>query len=246
MTIATGSPVISTCYQIICDAMYDAGLIGRGDEPTSEDLAENMRRLNKYVNYLQTKGLKLFVQEDFSITAPVLQAGVGLYTFGPAATNSFVMAKPRRVVEAYYADNNQNRRPLILMSRNEWDTLSTITTQGTVTGYFVDKQTTSLNVNLWLVPDTTAASGTVHLILDEQIANFASVTDQMAFPPEWELTLEWNLAFQICTGQPQSVIDRCKENAVFYQTELEEWDVEDASTSFQPDQRGNFVGRRFY
>jgi hypothetical protein len=238
--IASGYPIPSTCYQIICDAMYDAGLIGRGDEPTSEDLAENMRRLNKYVNYLQTRGLKLFVQEDFPLT---VTAGQGLYTFGPNGTT--VMPKPRRVVEAYYADNNQNRRPLLPMSRNEWDTLSTITTQGTITGYFVDKQTLTLNVNLWLVPDSTAASGTVHLILDEQIPNFASVTDQMAFPPEWELTLEWGLAHQICTGQPQSVIDRCTQNAAFYQTELEEWDVEDASTSFQPDQRGQFVGRRF-
>jgi hypothetical protein len=243
MPLASANPVPSTCYQIICDAMFDAGLIGRGDEPTSEDLAENMRRLNKYVNYLQTKGLKLFVQEDFSLAAPILQVGVGLYTFGP--TGMIVMAKPRRVVEAYYADNNQNRRPLIAMARNDWDTLSTITTQGTVTGYFIDKQTTTLNVNLWLVPDATAVTGTVHLILDEQIPNFASVTDTMAFPPEWELTLEWGLAHQLTTGQPESVINRCKENMMYYQEELENWDVEDASTVFQPDSRGNFVGNRF-
>jgi hypothetical protein len=243
MPIASAAPSAQTCDEIITDAMADAGLIGQGDSPNSEDFATNMRRLNKLVNYLQTKGLKLWVQQDYGLTAPLLQTGVGLYTFGPAG--SVVMTKPRRVIEAYYADSNQNRRPLIVLSRNEWDTLSTISTKGTVTGYFVDKQQLSLNINLWLVPDSTAATGTVHFIFDRQIGNFSQITDTMAFPPEWALTLEWGLAHQLSTGQPQSVIDRCKENAFFYQAELEDWDVEDPSTSFQPDQRTQFTGRRF-
>lgn len=243
MGIASAAPVAETCEQIITDAMFDAGLLGRGEEPDSEDFATHMRRLNKLVNYLQTKGLKLWMQEDYSLTAPILQAGVGQYQLGPAG--NVPMTKPRRVIEGYYSDSNQDRRPLILMSRNEWDTLSTITSQGTITAFYPDKQQLSVNVNLWLVPDITAASGTVHLILDTQVGNFAQITDTMAFPPEWALTLEWGLANQLSTGQPASVIERCAMNAAFYQSELEDWDVEDASTSFQPDTRGQFVGRRF-
>jgi hypothetical protein len=54
------------------------------------------------------------------------------------------------------------------------------------------------------------------------------------------------LAHQLSTGQPQAIIDRCKENWQYFETMLEDWDVEDASTRFEPDQRGNFVGRRFW
>jgi hypothetical protein len=248
MTTANAAPAPATCIEIMNDAYLDAGLIGQGDTLNSEQQAVGMRRLNKLVNYLQTKGQKLFVQFDYGLAAPILAVGVGgqgnPYTFGPGGLIS--MTKPRRVVEAYYTDNNQVRRPLIMMSRNEWDTLSTTTSQGTITSYYVDKQLSTLNVYLWEVPDAQGVTGIVHLILDLQIGNFAQVNDAMAFPPEWALTLEWGLAHQLSTGQPQAVIERCKENAAFYQYELENWDQEDASVFFQPDSLGLFTGRRFY
>ena len=241
MAVASAIPTASTCLEIIMDAMVDAGYLGEGDEPNSEELATHMRRLNKYVNYIQARyGLKLWVQEDYSLT---MTQGQSLYTFGANGTQ--VMAKPRRIIEAYYADSNQNRRPIIMMSRNEWDTLSTITTQGTTTAIFVDKQLLTVNVNVWLVPNATAVAGRLHLIIDQQVPNFAAVNDQMAFPPEWALVLEWGLADQISSGQPQSIIELCKANAEKYLSELEDWDVEDASTVMQPDQRGQYVGRRF-
>jgi hypothetical protein len=248
MTIATAppDPTAGTAQNIITDGMFDAGLIGEGEVPTSDQFTSGMRRLNKIVNYFQTKGIKLFMQNDYALTAPILQVGLGLYSFGPGGNVS--MNKPLKVLEgtAYYTDiTNQNRRPIITLSRNEWDSMSTITEQGTVTGYYVDKQLLTLNVNLWMVPDTLNATGAVHLILLQQVGNFAFITDTMAFPPEWALALEWGFAFQVCTGQPPEVIERCKENAVFFQSELEDWDVEDASVVFQPDQRGRFVGRRF-
>lgn len=247
MAVASGFAELSTCYQIIQDAMRDAGKLGLGQEPNSEELAEGKRRLNKYVNYLQTQGLKLFVQEDFSLQAPILQQGIGgqnnPYTFGP--NGMIVMSKPRRIIEAYYEDSSHVRRPLIQASRMEWDTLSTTTGQGTITQFFVDKQLLTLNLYLWLVPDALSSQGIVHCIIDQQIPNFSSVTDIMAFPPEWALTLEWGLAHQISTGQPQAVVDRCKENWMYYEQELLDWDVEDASTRFEPDQRGQYIGRRF-
>ena len=248
MTVASGIPVPQACLTVLQDGYYDAGLIQEGDDLNSEQLVSGMRRLNKLVNYLQTKGLKLWVQEDYSLQAPILQTGVSQYTFGP--TGTIVMTKPRRVVEGYFTEfvgNNLQgvRRPLIPMSRNEWDTLATVTTQGTVTGYFVDKQQANLIVNLWMVPNATEALGQCHLILDEQIGNFTLMTDTMNFPPEWSLALEWGFADQVSIGQPTAIIAQCKMNAAKYITELEDWDVEDPSTVFQPDTRNRFVGRRF-
>lgn len=245
MTTAAGAPVPDTAARIMHDAYIDAGIIGTGDELNSEQLSDGMRRLNKLVNYLQTKGLKLFVQEDVSLAAPILQAGKIQYTVGPVGADIVLLAKPRRVIEGYYTDDNDSRRPLILMARQEYNTLSTIASQGTITAFYPDKQLQNIIVNLWMTPDAQAATGTVHLIIDEQIANFSQLTDTMQFPAEWQLTLEWGLSHQVSTGQPQSIIDRCEKNAAFYQEELENWDVEDASTVFQPDPRSQYVGKRF-
>jgi hypothetical protein len=230
-----------TAYEIICDALLDVGLLGLGAEPNGEQVKTAMRRLNDLVNYWSARyGLKLFIQTDFPLE---LLPGVGVYKMGPNGT--VVMAKPRRVIEAYYSDFNQNRRPIIIMSRNEWNTLSTVSTPGTVTAIWPDKQLHTLDIHVWNVPDLSAAQGRLHLVVDQQIPNFNKVTDEMAFPVEWTQALRWGLADQLSIGQPMNIISMCKANAEKYLSDLEDWDVEDASTYFQPDQRGAWVGRRF-
>ena len=60
---------------------------------------------------------------------------------------------------------------------------------------------------------------------------------------EWFIALRWALSDDLSTGQPISVQQRCKEKAAYYLAELENWDVEDAPTSFQPDVRDDWVSR---
>ncbi|MGH7750896.1 MAG: hypothetical protein ACREQ5_39940 [Candidatus Dormibacteria bacterium] len=219
--------------------MRDSGYLGKFQNPSSEHLAEYMPRLNRLFNYLQTQGLKLWLNEDFSIT-PI--QGQNLYSLGSGG--ALLALKPLRVLEGYYLDNASNRRPIIPMSRNEWDSLSTVNTQGTLTSYFVDKQQLALNVYVWLTPDAQTALGTFHPILQYQVGNVVSLTDIMNFPIEWYLALEWGFANQICTGQPQAIMDRCERFSMKYLNDLENWDVEDASTFFSPDTRTmNNIGR---
>lgn len=219
---------INTPSRIIQLAMQDAGLLQQGDTPNSEDYAEHMGRLNDMVNLWQTQGLKLWLNQDFPVT---LIAGTPTYFFGPPSP------KPLRVIQAYYADQFLNRRPLIALSRDEYTRLSQVTQLGQINSYFVDKQQITLNVTFWLTPDVEAATGVAHLIRQEQVTNMVSLNDQMNFPQEWFIALRWGLADEICTGQPQAIMDRCASKAGAYRTALEDWDVEDASTSFQVDQR---------
>jgi hypothetical protein len=110
--------------------------------------------------------------------------------------------------------------------------------RGAINSYFVDKQAASLSVTFWLCPDTTeAANGQAHVLLQTQITNPASLTETMQFPDEWRMALRWGLADDICTGQPKEIMDRCAARAGAYRAVLEDWDVEDAPTSFTPDSR---------
>jgi hypothetical protein len=122
--------------------------------------------------------------------------------------------------------------------------LSNNTQQGAISQYFVDKLLAQLTVSFWLVPDTQAATGTAHLLLQQQVTNFTGLTDTIDFPVEWYMALRWGLADDICTGQPETVMTRCAVKAASYRAALEDWDVEDAATSFQPDSR-SFVGSKF-
>lgn len=230
------APAVNTAAWVIYSAMRDAGYLPKGQVPSTDDYTENMGRLNEIINLEQTQGVKLFLLEDLSVT---LTAGTGTYTFGPAGMT--VMDKPLQVVDAYYSDSNGIRRPLIPLAWLDYNRLSQVTQTGPINSYFVDKQATLLTVKFWLVPDTTAATGTVHLTIRRQIDNFAATSDLASmFPTEWALFLRWALADDISTGQPQVIMDRCERKANYYRGRLEDWDVEDAPTRFTPDRQGGY------
>lgn len=239
---------IGSAYGIICDGMRNAGKLRAGGVPDSQDLATNMRRLNRLINYYMTQGLKLWLIQDTAITLlPPISATVGvpLYTLGPSGTVQ--MPKPLRVISAYYLDIYGTQRPLVPMSYpDEYTRLSNLLQPGALNSYAVNKQQLTLNVYVYNAPDAwTAANGTLHLLLEVPVTNFQGVTDQMNFPIEWALLLEWGLSDQISTGQPASVIARCSAMAAKYQQALEDWDVEDASTMFAPDPRSSRTTGRF-
>lgn len=237
------APADNTPYAVINDAMHEAGLLQDLQYPTPEQYAKYMRRLRDLVNFMQTQGLKLWLNVDTPVT---LVAGQNRYTFAPAGYVD--MTKPLRVLQGYYYTTaNGNRRPITVLSWSEWLTLSQVNQQGQVSQYFVDKEQSQLVVYFWITPDATAASlGTAHVLLQTQVGNPVELDETMNFPVEWKLALTWSLADEIAGGQPQATMERCKAQALYYRNALEDWDVEDASTVFQVDPRaGNYGLSRF-
>ena len=228
----TAAALYNSADRIIRYAMEDAGLLADGDDPTPEQFAKNTNRLNDVISLWQTQGLKLWTQVDTAVT---LVSGQATYSFLPGGDVD--MTKPLRAIQGYNLDVNNIRRPLIVLSRDEYTRLSQVTQTGEINSYFVNKKVDSLEVSFWLVPDATAATGTAHVLLQVQIAHFVGLTDTMDFPPEWFMALRWGLADDICTGQPQAIMDRCAARAYSFRTMVEDWDVEDAETRFVPNQQ---------
>jgi hypothetical protein len=229
------SPIaFNTPARLIEYAMKDAGLLQQGDLPNSDQYAEYGNRLLDVINLWQTQGLKLWLQRDLSVP---LVANQGTYSFMPGGDIN--MTKPLRVIQAYYLDASGNQRPLTPMSRDDYSRVSNKFQTGAVNSFFADKQQLSLTISLWNVPDAVAATGTFHPVLQYQVTNFVNLYEGVEFPQEWFMGLRWGLADDICTGQPQAIMDRCMGRALTFRQMLEDWDVEDASTSFSPDVRGN-------
>jgi len=236
-----GPVTFNTPDRLILYALIDAGIIPEGQPPSSELYAEAANRLNDIVNHLQTQGLKLWTQEELTIA---LTQGVGAYSLGPGGV--FISTRPLRVLQGIYQDNNNIRRPLIPLSRDEYTRLSILTQQGPMNSYFVDKQQTNVIVNVWYPPDAfTAANGTMRLVIQQQITNFTGLEDTMNFPIEWFLALRWILADEMCSGQPVAVQARCAQRAAMFRMQIEDWDVEDPSTMFTTDQRSAYSGGNF-
>jgi hypothetical protein len=229
--------VSNTAYGIIGDAMHDAGLLGEGDDPNSEQLSVYLRRLCDIINLWQTQGLKLFLLEEITV---VLVAGQNTYTVNPSVGS--YPQKHLQVLQGRVETPQGLKRPLNSISWQEWNRLSS-TGPATVVGYFVDKQPTSLIVKFWNTPDSAEALNTVILLVRTQADNPMNLESDVSFPQEWRIALRWGLADDICTGQPQAIMDRCAARAKLYREMLEDWDVEDTETTFAPNTQGEV--RRF-
>lgn len=236
------APNSNTPNGIIYDAMKDSGLLQRGQEPSSEDYAEYSRKLLDIINVEQTAGLKLWLNVDTPLT---LVADQATYVLGPGGDVN--MVKPLRVIEAYYLlTEGLIRRPLNVLAWSDYIMLGSVGQSGQVNSYFVNKKQTELEVFFWLTPDATCASeGVAHLLLQVQVENFTNLTDTMNFPAEWRMFLHWALANEICTGQPEAIMNRCAQKYIQYKDMLEAWDVEDAPTQFTPDSRVQNYGGNF-
>lgn len=233
MTTQNGLYLVTKAYQ-------DAGIVSKLGVPSTTQIQDGLDRINDIINLWATQGLKLWLQEDINLP---LVAGQVQYALGPGGDVS--IAKPLSVFQAYYLTSTQSRQPLTILSRDEWTRLSQTNVLGSINSFFPDKQLNFLYVNLYNTPDTTAATGSVHLITRVAAANFALQTDSIGLPVEWYIALRWALADDLATSQPAEVQVRCSQRAGAYRTALEDWDVEDAPTYFQPDSRIQYAGGRF-
>lgn len=232
------TPNTNTWQGIVYDAMQDSGLLRGGAQPSSDDYVKHGRRLLDLVKLWQQKGIKLWLLLDQSIT---LVSGTASYTLGPGG--SIITAKPIRVEQGYFLDSSNNQRPLFPLSWDEYLRLSQVTQQGAINQYFVDKQQSNLVVKFWPVPDATAATGTAHLLIRRQATTFIELDETLNFPDEWRIALRWGLADEICTGQPAEIMNRCATKAAIYLAQLEDQDVEDAPTRFEPDTRSSSASK---
>ena len=221
----------NTADRIIRMAMQNAKLLQKGENPDPEDYADMMNRLNDIINLEQTQGLKLWLNS--AINLPLLN-GVGKYVLGLGST----LPRALRILEAYFVYPSGSSYPLNPVSWNEYGLLSGKGQPGSPNSFFVDKGQDNLSVILWPVPDLQAALGTLQLVQQAAVTNLIKINDTMNFPPEWFIFLHWALADDISSGQSEAIMARCTNKANAYRQALQDWDVEDASTSFSPSYQG--------
>lgn len=232
MTAMTATAIVTKAYQ-------DAQRLARFASLSADQEADGLDRLNDIINLWQTQGMKLFLDVEHTVT---LAASQQLYSFMTGGDVS--VSRPLEVKFASYWDSDSNSRPLQPISRQEWMALSNRTTEGSVNQYFVETLYDRLNLYLWNTPDTTAATGTLRVVVRSQATNPALISSAVVFPPEWAIALRWGLADELASGMPDATQTRCQLRAQAYREALEAWDVENGTeTYFQPDPRSAHYSR---
>lgn len=235
---------MSTNYSITRDMIVSSALrklqvIELGITPDASTLSNAAQALNVVIKSWQTQGIKLWTVENYVIP---LTATKNAYVISPSGPD-LVQDKPLKVIQAWMRNIGVTPNidtPLLPISRQEYNVLGSKNSSGMVNSYWYEPGTISGTVTVFLTPDTsTATNYQLYLVGQRPLNDILLSTDIPDFPNEWMQALVWGLADELAIeyGVNTNVRNEISMKANKYRTELEGWDVENASTYFTPDMR---------
>lgn len=219
-------------------ALRLCGALAQGQTATTEDLSNCTLALNVMLKFWITQGYKAWLYRTITFAAV---AGKASYTIGPAGAD-VTTDRPVRIPQGYTIDANNNKLPIIIVPRQQFELLTPSTQPGpTNTGYY-DPQLGAGVFYPWPIPTDTSRS---FVLLEQRPINDISAssgTDTFDIPQEWYMAIKWGLAEQIMLeyGTPEGTMRRIEQKAAIYLTQASDWNEEDASVFFQIDPQGGF------
>lgn len=223
-------------------ALRKLNVLELGVTPDSTTLTQANQNLNIMLKAWQTDGLKLWTVNELIIP---YTAGKTVYTIGESGAD-IINPRPLKVVYAFLRNNTTPTPidiPMTIMAKTDYLMLGGKFSQGVTNTIFYDPLIPNGSLSVYLTPDTaTVTNYTLHLIYQRQIQDMVSSTDNFDLPQEWSQAIVWCLAAELCEEYdvPESKIQRITMRADKYKNDLIDWDVEHASTFFQPDYRAQY------
>lgn len=221
-----------TQSRLIYLALLKISAIDVGATPTTNQTDDATDALDDLIKEWQADGLRLWAQEDLTIT---MTASKSSYSIGPTSAD-VTNDRPMRVIYGrLHNTSSGDDIPLLQYSRWDYNNLGNKTNTGTPNSFYYDPQIPNGNLYLYNVPDSTAASTySVILTYQKPVTDITYSTTSLVYPDEWFQALKWGLAAELLTeyGYPLNEGQYIIAKAEYYKRRLEDWDQEQASTRF--------------
>lgn len=133
--------------------------------------------------------------------------------------------------------------PMTIISQQEYNILGSKQSQGNVNTVYYKPWRDYGELSVFLTPNTsTAQNYNLHLFVQTPIEDITSANQNFDFPSEWFLALKWGLVAELASDYEKTLADKqyYEQKANMLKQELMDWDIEWASTFFQPDVRSGF------
>lgn len=177
-----------TAQQLVTAALVKTGAFDEYQTIPSQDLANVLQSLEIMCKEMALNGMPLWCIQDISFPTVVGQAAYNLSTI----TGSSL---PLRVLDQYIVDSQGNSVTMQMTSRYDWDTLGQKNQQSVPNQVWYDPQLNAGTLTLYNVPaDNTH---TIHVVLQLQMQDIGSLSNNIAFPQEAYRMLLWNLTDEI-------------------------------------------------
>lgn len=229
-------------------ALRKLGVQDLGTTPDAASIQNASLNLNLLIKQMDVEGLKLWKNQEVYFTPIATQTlyvlgGTNTYPMYDAISGAVVTDRPITILQAWYQNTSispQNRVPLQLLARNDYNILGSPGSQGIPNSLYYRMKTTYGNLHVYLTPDAyTAANLQIHLVCQMPLQDINYATDIADFPVEWMNCLVWNLADQMAIeyGVPAPTRAEIAVRANTYRAQLTDWDTDSTSTFFIPDTR---------
>jgi len=106
-----------------------------------------------------------------------------------------IAQRPLEIDEVRLHDSNDNERPLLMVSRQEYMALSDKDSAGSPNQVYFDPQRTNAVIRTWPAPDDVKEY--IKFTGRYPLADLDALTNGFDFPQEWFETLSWNLAVRL-------------------------------------------------
>lgn len=223
---------LMTAQDTVAAALRLTGAFDEYDTIPAQDLTNCLQALEILVKEMALEGLPLWAVKDVSFPTVVGQAAYNLSTI----TSSTL---PLRILDQYIIDGSGNSTTLVMTSRYDWDTLGQKAQPGVPNQVWYDPQLNGGTLTLYDVPNDT--QHTIHVVLQLQMQDVGSLTNNIAFPQEAYRMLKWCLADEISLEYRTPANERLEINqkalAIKEKFFNAEFGQEQTSIYFTPDMR---------
>lgn len=205
------SPLPTTPRDIINLALKTANVLGVGQTASAEDTNDAFNMLNMMMAQWQRRRYMVYQLIDVAKIATGQQS----YTVGP--TGDFDTPRPSKLEFAYFRQQYNQTLPVdypleILRSREDYSRISIKALNAFPQFCFYDGGNPLGNLFVWPIPNDQYE---IHIVVMQQIQQFANLSDQITLPPEYKAALMWNLTLELYPlfGLPASDVVKGKAEA---------------------------------
>jgi len=221
-----------TALQTVQAALRLTGAFDEYETIPDTDTANVLQALEILVKEMAQDGLPLWCVKDVSFPTVIGQATYNLSTITGTTL-------PLRILDQYIVDQAGNSVTLIMTSRYDWDTLGQKFQPGIPNQVWYDPQLNNGTLTLYDVP--IDATHTIHVVVQLQMMDVGSLTNNLYFPQEAYRMLKWCLADEICLEYRTPADERreINEKATGYRDKFfnAEFGQEQTSVFFTPSER---------
>jgi hypothetical protein len=239
MAVASTSDFSVTASDLIKDALIEIYAIAPDETPTADQQSHALRTLNYLIKTYQTQGYNLWRRERDTLT---LVAGRGIdsnpYTFGGAGAPDKTY-RPLRIENMRFVNADCLERPMMMISRDEYDNLPEKDVAETPTLFHYDPSRDQGRLFVWPLLQT-GLTGSLAYTYQRPFWDFDVASNNPDVPQEWYETLKYALAARLApTYFPQDIAmqQRLMQTASGFLENAMSFDKETASSFFTVNRR---------